>query len=96
MSLDVENKIRDIQERYRTLAMYDIKVCISYLYWPNIEETYRTKLKAAKNFQMLDISITFFNIGGSSCCQEFLLQNKIFKKVFLKMCAVACALLKVK
>ncbi|XP_076108254.1 dynein axonemal heavy chain 10-like isoform X2 [Mytilus galloprovincialis] len=26
MSLDVENKIRDIQERYRTLAMYDIKV----------------------------------------------------------------------
>ena len=26
MSLDVETKIRDIQERYRTLAMYDIEV----------------------------------------------------------------------
>ena len=29
MSLDVENKCRDIQERYRTLAMYDITVSIS-------------------------------------------------------------------
>ena len=28
MSLDVEDKIRDIQERYRTLSMYDIEVCI--------------------------------------------------------------------
>ena len=27
MSLDVEDKIRDIQERYRTLSMYDIEVC---------------------------------------------------------------------
>ena len=28
MSLDVEDKIRDIQERYRTLSMYDIEVGI--------------------------------------------------------------------
>lgn len=28
MSLDVETKIRDIQERYRTLAMYDIEVSV--------------------------------------------------------------------
>lgn len=26
MSLEVEDKIRDIQERYRTLSMYDIEV----------------------------------------------------------------------
>ena len=26
MSLDVENRIRDIRERYRTLSMYDITV----------------------------------------------------------------------
>ena len=31
MSLEVEDKIRDIQERYRTLSMYDIEVdiCLS-------------------------------------------------------------------
>jgi hypothetical protein len=28
MSLDVETKIRDMQERYRTLAMYDIEVSV--------------------------------------------------------------------
>ena len=28
MSLEVEDKIRDIQERYRTLSMYDIEVNI--------------------------------------------------------------------
>ena len=26
MSLDVETRIRDVQERYRTLSMYDIEV----------------------------------------------------------------------
>jgi len=30
MSLDVEDKIRDIQERYRTLSMYDIEVCTTF------------------------------------------------------------------
>ena len=35
MSLEVEDKIRDIQERYRTLSMYDIEVGIAELSFNN-------------------------------------------------------------
>ena len=35
MSLEVEDKIRDTQERYRTLSMYDIEVGITELSFYN-------------------------------------------------------------
>ena len=31
ISLDVELRYRDIRERYRTLVMYDVKVCFMYI-----------------------------------------------------------------
>ena len=32
ISLDVELRYRDIRERYRTLVMYDVKVCLHLCY----------------------------------------------------------------
>ena len=32
ISLDIELRYRDIRERYRTLVMYDVKVCLRFVF----------------------------------------------------------------